>query len=209
MVGLLQEKQKDFKCQVIAEAAYALFSTTPYDGVTVEDIAQKAGCGKGTVYMYFKNKDHILTRLMSQGLDKLCEEMNNYKYKNNFKEMVFDYVKLQYHFYLNNHQILASWLARKLSNNLPEEWIEEVHLKLKKKVNLTASMLQEGINKNAIIDVDPQILADYLENLSRAGAISYIEGVSLQGDKEASLAIIKSLIAQGIFKDKYEYSSGK
>lgn len=209
MVGLLQEKEKDFKRQVIAEAAYALFSLVPYDAVTVEDIAHKAGCGKGTVYMYFENKDHILTYLMSERLDKLCSAMRNYKFKHNFRELVFDYIRLQYNFYLNDHQIMASWLARKLSNNLPEEWVETVHSKLQEKVQIAATMLQEGICQNLIIDMNPHHLADYLENLARAGAISYIEGVSLQGNKEEGLIIIENLIAKGIFNDKIVVSPDK
>ena len=42
------------KYQQILDAAAELFAERGFEGASIQDIAQKAGVGKGTVYLYFK-----------------------------------------------------------------------------------------------------------------------------------------------------------
>lgn len=196
----LRQRQKELRQQVIAEAAYELLSTKPYHEVTVDDIARKAGCGKGTLYLHFENKDHILTYLLCERFDELSEDIENKSSANpNITEAIYDYMSLQYEFYRNNHQIIASWVARRLSNKLPDKWINQVHDKLIFKLNITAHMLEKGMEQNIIIKTNSYDLADYLENIARAGAISYIEGLSLRGNTKEILLVMKNLLTNGIF----------
>lgn len=51
------------KAQRILEAAKGLFSSVGLKNTSIEDIAAKAGLGKGTVYLYFKSKEEIFTTL--------------------------------------------------------------------------------------------------------------------------------------------------
>ena len=48
------------KRQAILEAAAKRFSTHGYHETKVEQIAEDAGVAKGTVYLYFKDKHHLL-----------------------------------------------------------------------------------------------------------------------------------------------------
>jgi AcrR family transcriptional regulator len=53
------------KAQRILEAAKGLFSSIGLKNTSIEEIATKAGLGKGTVYLYFKSKDEIFSTLAS------------------------------------------------------------------------------------------------------------------------------------------------
>lgn len=65
-MGLQDRKQREFERreQDILAAALELCSTPEWESVTVEQIADRAEVGKGTVYKHFGSKDELLFRLM-------------------------------------------------------------------------------------------------------------------------------------------------
>lgn len=60
--------------QAMLEAAQAVFAEKGYANATVDEIAQRAEFGKGTLYNYFEGgKEDILFALFDQLYDELCE----------------------------------------------------------------------------------------------------------------------------------------
>ena len=65
-MALSDRKQREFERREedILKAALELFSQPNWETVTIEQIAQSADVGKGTVYKHFVSKDEMLFRLM-------------------------------------------------------------------------------------------------------------------------------------------------
>lgn len=63
---------KPEKREKIMRAAEALFSRGRFHEVTMEDVARRAGVGKGTLYRYFKDKDDLFLEVALSGYDDLC-----------------------------------------------------------------------------------------------------------------------------------------
>lgn len=67
--------EKESRRQQLLDAAYTLSQSTPYDLLTVAQIAEQAGLAKGTVYLYFKSKEELFLglteRLLATWLDAL------------------------------------------------------------------------------------------------------------------------------------------
>lgn len=57
----------------IMKAAEALFGTGCVAEITMDEVAHKAGVGKGTIYRYFKDKDDLFAAVALSGYDELCE----------------------------------------------------------------------------------------------------------------------------------------
>jgi len=57
----------------IMEAAEKLFSNRRFHEVTLDEIAQKAKVGKGTIYRFFSSKDDLFFQTATSGFDDLCE----------------------------------------------------------------------------------------------------------------------------------------
>jgi AcrR family transcriptional regulator len=76
-MGVLERREREFmrREREILDAALALFSTDDWQAVTVEQIAERAEIGKGTVYKHFASKDEIYARLAGdfqrQAVEKL------------------------------------------------------------------------------------------------------------------------------------------
>lgn len=59
----------------IFDAAMKIFSDCGYDGATMDDIALDAGVAKGTLYYHFKSKEEIFKFVISEGMQRIEEEI--------------------------------------------------------------------------------------------------------------------------------------
>mgnify|MGYP001595902461 FL=1 len=62
---LPDEKSRNGKSETILRAAAKIFAQSGYFNAKVSDVARSAGVADGTVYLYFKNKDDLLTSIFS------------------------------------------------------------------------------------------------------------------------------------------------
>ncbi len=195
----LKDKEKVFKKQLIAEGAYELLSNKPYEAVTVDDIARLVGCGKGTLYQYFQNKDHILSYLVLQGLENLCAEVEKQCVKNpDVQSAVNNYLGLLYYFYLDHNQIFSSWSRRKMDKSISAEWINEVNEKLRLRVQMVAGILERGIKEKKFIAVDSCELANIIETIFQDLTFSSAEDRPHSKEPEKVLDLMKVVLNNGI-----------
>ena len=57
------------KRQLIMEAGLKIFSQKGFHKTKIEEIAQEAGIGKGTVYEYFAGKEQLFQEILEDGLN--------------------------------------------------------------------------------------------------------------------------------------------
>lgn len=72
---MTREKKKQKKRSTIIEAACAEFTARRFDEVKLDDIASRAGVGKGTLYLYFKNKEDLFVQMAVEGVDEMAERI--------------------------------------------------------------------------------------------------------------------------------------
>jgi AcrR family transcriptional regulator len=70
--------QRQERRQVLLDAAWQLFQNTPYEQVSITDVARAAKLAKGTIYLYFNTKETLFLAVQEQQLkewfDALEEE---------------------------------------------------------------------------------------------------------------------------------------
>lgn len=59
----------------IIKAAERLFSSRRYHEVTLEEVAKAAKVGKGTIYLYFQDKDDLFIQTASAGFDRMSAQI--------------------------------------------------------------------------------------------------------------------------------------
>jgi AcrR family transcriptional regulator len=68
------ERRKDARPGEILDAALNLFVERGYAVTRLEDVAQRAGVSKGTVYLYFDSKEELFKAVVRSGLVRAIEE---------------------------------------------------------------------------------------------------------------------------------------
>jgi AcrR family transcriptional regulator len=61
-------EDKDLRRSHLLQAAAELFAQTDFDGVTIANMAQRAGVAKGTAYLYFNCKEAVFLELVQAEL---------------------------------------------------------------------------------------------------------------------------------------------
>ncbi len=72
---MMASGDKNGKREAILHAAWALIRHYGYSKTTIDDIARKAGVGKGTVYLYFKSKTDIMLGLTDLTNERITAEL--------------------------------------------------------------------------------------------------------------------------------------
>jgi AcrR family transcriptional regulator len=73
-----RRRRKAERPQEILEAAFAEFARNGYATTTLDRIAERAGVTKGTIYVYFQNKEHLfisMVREFTKGAHETVQEM--------------------------------------------------------------------------------------------------------------------------------------
>jgi len=60
------EVLRTFMETTIAQAAKEVFAERGYQGATLEEIAQRAGMAKATIYLYYRNKDELFLHVVEE-----------------------------------------------------------------------------------------------------------------------------------------------
>src|ERR1700732_202109 len=61
-----RRRRKAERPQEILEAAFVEFSRNGYATTTLDQIAERAGVTKGTIYVYFENKEHLFISMVRE-----------------------------------------------------------------------------------------------------------------------------------------------
>ncbi len=72
-----RRRRKAERPREILEAAFAEFSRNGYATTTLEQIAERAGVTKGTIYVYFDNKEHLFISMVREAMNEKLEAVQS------------------------------------------------------------------------------------------------------------------------------------
>ncbi len=70
-----KERERLARRQLILNAAIRVFAQKGYHQATMDDVAEQAELGKGTLYYYFRSKDEILLQLLEDNTREFFAEI--------------------------------------------------------------------------------------------------------------------------------------
>ncbi len=71
----LKEQERETRKNLILDAAEKLFSTKPYDAVSMQEIANEAGLAKSSIYTYFSTQEALFVDAAMRDSDSLLSEL--------------------------------------------------------------------------------------------------------------------------------------
>ncbi|KXG76947.1 HTH-type transcriptional repressor Bm3R1 [Fervidicola ferrireducens] len=142
-----KEKQVEKRSSIL-EAAASIFSNKGYPNTKMQDIAEKAGIGKGTIYQYFKSKKHLFQQIIKEGIDLYTIGLKNeIKGYTGLEEILKKIVRFSFSF-MEKHggvlKIIAS--HHTLIDESMVKWIYDRKTKI---INLLSKIIDESTEKIA------------------------------------------------------------
>ena len=73
--GKKEDLLREFRVREILEAACRVVAQHGFQGTTIDRVAEEAKIAKGTVYLYFHNKDELLKAAVEQGIENFTNQL--------------------------------------------------------------------------------------------------------------------------------------
>jgi AcrR family transcriptional regulator len=200
-------RRKQARPGEILEAALSVFSEKGYAAARMEDIAAKAGVTKGTIYLYFQNKEDVFKSLareiVGNRLASAIQQARNYS--GPARDLLVQLLQTIDHFLSDRERAMLPKIIIAESGNFPELarfWRAEV---IDKALATLTGVIQRGIEKGEFRPVDPEYVAKLCVAPIMLGVIwrntfSTIDPVPLDNEKFLALhfdILLKGLAPQG------------
>jgi len=167
------DAQESGKRELILEGALRVFSQKGFHGATVEEVAEVAGVGKGTVYLYFGSKTDLFVSVVEEKLKELqevvVERLENIE---GACAKLTESIKLHWEFFNRSREFVKVILSD--LSGLEKELDERTREARAEFIGVLESVISEGINCGEFKDIEPRMAAYAIE-----GAISFVAFESL------------------------------
>lgn len=154
-------RRKEARPEEILEAALELFTEKGFAATRITDVARKAGISKGTLYLYFDNKEAIFRAVVQEMITPQLEReealVDAYQGPTDvlFREMIHDWWE-----YIGNSKLSAiPKLMIAEAGNFPELAEFFVNTVVKRARRLYAKAISRGIVRGEFNPVDPEVVA--------------------------------------------------
>lgn len=153
----------------ILAAAEKLFATRRFHEITLDQVAKAARVGKGTIYLYFKDKDELFFETATHGFEEFCVRLEGVTGRAEpLLPLLRDSCRLLLDFFAERHRtfkLLEGDAARLMQAHFRQHWRER-HRRLHVCVR---ELLARGIRENVLrADATPDLLTMFLLGLLRA-----------------------------------------
>ncbi len=147
----------DKKARILA-AAMEIFGERPYHAVKMEEIAERASVGKGTVYGYFSGKDELFREMIHESFEVYFREALAAVSEQGTAK---DQLRRLFHYHLyfiEKHASAARILAGE--RRLPNPEIEVAKERYANMKGFLSQLLSKGISNGEFREIDVQIVSE-------------------------------------------------
>ncbi len=189
------------KRELLISSAFKVFSEKGYYNAKMEEIAEEAGVGKGTVYSYFSNKKDLFDTMVFSYLEEYFKKLDAGIDEKDTMEVTI------HKFIINHMDILISTKATFMKvmtdfSNIPrsKEEIMDFHKKFVfEKTERYMKIFEKAKEKGELRDISPLLAANFFLGALKGISESIIVFDEIQ-DKEKIAKDVTDLLCYGIGK---------
>lgn len=151
-------RRKDARPQEILEAALACFAEKGFAAARMDDIAKRAGVTKGTIYLYFQNKEAVFKALVRESIGTQVAQVadNARVFDGKASDLLRIAVMTVGEFLRTSDRVVLPKIIVAEAGNFPELarfYREEI---IDKGLGAMSAVIARGIERGEFRNVDPQ-----------------------------------------------------
>jgi len=202
-----KEREKLFKRLEIVNSAVILFAEKGYENSTLDEIAERAEFGKGTIYKYFENKEEIYSSIIENIFSEYYNNLRSISSKTgNLKDFLSEMTRLLLRF-ANENKAEFSVFVRVAANVFDDYWIlktEQIKSLDYKIKDLFKTRIQQALQNKEVKELD----AERFIILYNFTVMNYFYKI-LQHDSfdetnlEKEVLFVLNILLQGILENNF------
>jgi len=175
----MRRKENNTKEKIIRNAQ-AIFANRGFFRATVEDIAQATGVAKGTVYLYFKDKQELYTATIDAHFGRVLSILSEIEARKVPATDKMHEIAVQFAKYMNT--LKATYMLYSFENiTVTGKALKHMHLIIGARIvamtDIISRIVKQGIEKGEFNNVDPMVTAFYFLNTIRTMFFSHFDTV--------------------------------
>jgi AcrR family transcriptional regulator len=193
---------KQFREETLTDAARKIIASEGFLGVTIERVAELAGVSKGTIYLYFKNKDDLIRATILNTFSTVMDQVRETtERETTFHGKMRALVTTQLNLFASNQAFFRALLSDTRHGPKPQcgeqDDVVAKHLEFARYIS---GLIEYGRDTGAVRPaVDPQETAFFVIHLLQSTGMRHLIGLtSTQLGNAAEIDRILDFIANGV-----------
>ena len=201
----MNRNNKFLRQEEMLKAATSIFAKEDFHKVTMEEVAKKAGVGKGTIYRYYKNKEDLYFSIISRGLETLYRYISRLVSRekdtlSKLRRVIFCALR----FFELNKSFVKVFLQEEVK--FKTMGYEECKENLSKSIDLVEELILKGQEEGVLKEINVSQAASLLIGMAKELFLREIEassGLSLSKNVELISEIFFFGVAREIPESSY------
>ena len=166
---LLRKESMELRRDSILRAARCVFAREGYSDTVVDHIADQAGIGKGTLYLYFRSKEDIYMATLLEDARRLnAATRERMQEVDSWQKQLRAYVTVRMEHLETNQDFLRIYLAEFRGMMMRNARIHcDLYQVMRESEGLLAQAFAAAIARHEIRNVDPELAAMTVVDLTR------------------------------------------
>ena len=192
-------EKKQISRRKILEAAREVFFRDGFMAANLDEVAQKAGVAKGTLYRYFESKAELYVEVLAHNGEIFKQRMRETANgSSNSAERVRRVSKFYFEHWIRNYDYFQIFWAienQSVIGELPPGVLEEVSKLWEECIEIVAGIVSEGVENGEFTDCDPWEMANILWTVANG---------LIQSEKSATRRSLRRASLETVFDDAVE-----
>jgi AcrR family transcriptional regulator len=174
-----ERKEREFNTRraEILEQAEKIFAVKGFHDVTMAEIASTSGFSIGSLYQFFKGKEHLYTMMISEKIDLMYDKIHQeVKLTKGLTGKIATLIDAQLHFVENNADFFRIFLRgenealSKMITSIRQKLINDYYQHL----SFIEKILKSGIKNGLLRSLPTREMAGALSHLIRAASVDWL-----------------------------------
>lgn len=198
-----EEVVQEFRIQTIQEATMRVIARKGMAAATMQEIAEEAGVAKGTIYLYFRDRDELVEKTFESAMAHLMTQIDAALDADvPFEQKIRDVFAAKLSFFRENREFFRLYLSLRMPEGTPERQRRQKRTcqpQYRARVQKFATVLNEAMERDEIRRMDAYRLALFIIEGSTAVILERLTEESSPLE-DADVELVAGLILDGVRK---------
>ena len=198
-----EEVVQEYRIQSIQEATMRVIARKGMAAATMQEIAEEAGVAKGTIYLYFRDRDELVEKTFESAMAHLMTQIDAALDADvPFERKIRDVISAQLSFFRQNREFFRLYLSLRMPEGTPERQRRQKRTcqpQYRVRVQKFATVLNEAMKRGELRHMDPYRLALFIIEGSTAVILERLTEDSSPVE-DADVELVAGLILDGVRK---------
>lgn len=196
-----EEVVQEYRIRSIQEATMRVISRKGMAAATMQEIAEEAGVAKGTIYLYFRDRDELVEKTFESAMAELAQQVDQaLDQPIAIEPKIRAVMAAQLAFFSRNREFFRLYISLRMPEGTPERQRRQKRTcqpQYRQRAQKLAAALEEAMERGEIRRVDSYRLALFIVEGSTAVILERLTEESSPLE-ETDLEFIVGLILDGV-----------